>query len=195
MVSQYQFECATAKRLAALNPKRRLPVKSALNGTRSLSVSGGIPVSRRERWAMKVLVATARTQGARDNDYNWCIEGELVRIGEVCALNRAEPDGGCGCGRGFGGLNSQRATTTAMVADTPLGRAEYVEAVRSSLQQQGWDPCACRSVTRQTPWLSWSVIGRWARLSNAGWMSWWCGRCRSSTDPTSLVEAIAASGV
>jgi hypothetical protein len=27
---------------------------------------------------MKVLVATARTQGARDNDYNWCIiEWEL----------------------------------------------------------------------------------------------------------------------
>lgn len=95
---------------------------------------------------MKVLVATARTQGARDNDYNWCVEGELVRIGEVCALDRAEPDGGCGCGRGFGGLNSHRATTTARVADTPLAREEYVEAIRSSLQQQGWDPCACCSV-------------------------------------------------
>ncbi len=33
-----------------------------------------------------------------------------------------------------------------MVVDTPLSRAEYVEAVRSSLQQQGWDPCACGSV-------------------------------------------------
>ena len=95
---------------------------------------------------MKVLVATVRTQGARDNDYNWCIEGELVRIGEVCARDRADPDGGCGCGRGFGGLNSHRATTTAIVADTPLHRAEYVEALRSSLQQQGYDPCACCSV-------------------------------------------------
>ncbi|MGH3592456.1 MAG: DUF7715 family protein, partial [Pseudonocardiaceae bacterium] len=37
---------------------------------------------------MKVLVATARTQGVRVNDYNWCIEGELVRIGEVCARDR-----------------------------------------------------------------------------------------------------------
>jgi hypothetical protein len=27
---------------------------------------------------MKVLVATARTQGDRPNDYHWCIEGELV---------------------------------------------------------------------------------------------------------------------
>ncbi len=24
---------------------------------------------------MKLLVATDRTQGARNNDYNWCIEG------------------------------------------------------------------------------------------------------------------------
>ena len=89
-----------------------------------------------------MLVATARTQGARINDYNWCIEGELVRIGEVCARDRAEPDGG----RGFGGLNSHRVTTTARVADTPLAREEYVEAIRSSLQEQGWDPCACCSV-------------------------------------------------
>jgi hypothetical protein len=39
---------------------------------------------------MKVLVAAARTQGVRANDHNWCIEGELVRIGEVCARDRAE---------------------------------------------------------------------------------------------------------
>lgn len=94
---------------------------------------------------MKVLVATARTQGTRPNDYHCCIEGELVRIGEVCARDQADPDGGCGCGRGFGGLNSHRATTTAMVAEVPLAREEYVEAIRSSLQQQGWDPCACCS--------------------------------------------------
>lgn len=45
-----------------------------------------------------------------------------------------------------GGLNPHRATTTAMVADVPLAQEEYVEAVRSSLQQQGGDPCACCSV-------------------------------------------------
>ncbi len=33
-----------------------------------------------------------------------------------------------------------------MVVDSLLSRAEYVEAVRSSLQQQGWDPNACCSV-------------------------------------------------
>jgi hypothetical protein len=40
---------------------------------------------------MKILVATGRTQGSRVNDYNWCIEGELVRVGEVCARDRSDP--------------------------------------------------------------------------------------------------------
>ena len=39
---------------------------------------------------MKVLVATARTQGTRPDDYHRCIEGELVRIGEACATDRVE---------------------------------------------------------------------------------------------------------
>jgi hypothetical protein len=91
---------------------------------------------------MKVLVATARTQGDRPNDYHFCIEGELVRINEVCARDRGDPDGGCGCGRGFGGLNSHRATTTARIAEVPLSLADYALAIRSSLQQQGWNPCA-----------------------------------------------------
>lgn len=90
---------------------------------------------------MRVLVATACTQGDRANDYNFCIEGELVRINEVCARDRGDPDGGCGCGRGFGGLNSHRATTTARVAEVPLSLEEYALAVESSLQQQGWNPC------------------------------------------------------
>ncbi|MGH3914628.1 MAG: DUF7715 family protein [Pseudonocardiaceae bacterium] len=59
---------------------------------------------------------------------SWCA---LAR----CGWDRVDPNGGCGCGHGFGGLNSHRATTTAMVADTPLNRAEYAEAVRTSLQQ------------------------------------------------------------
>jgi hypothetical protein len=89
---------------------------------------------------MKVLVATGQTQGMRENDYHWATEGELVRVGEVCRKDRGNPDGGCGCGRGFAGLNSHRATTTARVAEVPLNHADYVEAIRSSLAQQGWDP-------------------------------------------------------
>ncbi|WP_457852538.1 DUF7715 family protein [Rathayibacter soli] len=88
---------------------------------------------------MEILVATARTQGARGNDYHWCIEGELLWIQEPCASGRRSPDEGCGCGRGFAGMNSHRATTTAAVADLPdLDRNDFVTALRSSLGDQGW---------------------------------------------------------
>ncbi|MBW8480743.1 DUF7715 family protein [Actinomadura parmotrematis] len=90
---------------------------------------------------MKLLTATNTTQGYRDNDFDWCVEGELVHIGVVCARDRDDPDGGCGCGRAFAGLNSHRATTTAMVREVPgFTEADYREAIRSSLEQQGYDP-------------------------------------------------------
>ncbi|WP_067489598.1 DUF7715 family protein [Actinomadura hibisca] len=89
---------------------------------------------------MKLLTATDATQGYRDNDFDWCVEGELVHIGVVCARDRDDPDGGCGCGRAFAGLNSHRATTTAMVREIEgFTEADYVEAIRSSLEQQGYD--------------------------------------------------------
>ncbi|MFC9974802.1 hypothetical protein ACFVH6_28255 [Spirillospora sp. NPDC127200] len=89
---------------------------------------------------MKLLTATDVTQGYRDNDFDWCVEGELVHIGVVCARDRDDPDGGCGCGRAFAGLNSHRATTTAMVREIEgFTEADYVEAIRSSLEQQGYD--------------------------------------------------------
>lgn len=89
---------------------------------------------------MKVLVATASTQGARPNDYCWTVEGELVRVDEVCRTDLEDPDGGCGCGRGFAGLASHHATTTARVAEVDLGVEEYAEAIRSSLEAQGYEP-------------------------------------------------------
>ena len=87
---------------------------------------------------MKVLVATSDTQGQRGNDFSYCIEGELVTVGMVCAADEEDPDGGCGCGRAFAGLNSHKATTTAKVKDVELSEEDYVEALRSSLAQQGW---------------------------------------------------------
>jgi hypothetical protein len=87
---------------------------------------------------MKVLVATVETQGQRVNDFSYCVEGELVTVGLVCASDRRNPDGGCGCGRAFAGLNSHLATTTAKVKEVELSEADYVEALRSSLAQQGW---------------------------------------------------------
>ena len=89
---------------------------------------------------MKLLTATSSTQGYRDNDFDFCVEGELVHIGEPCAGGHPDPDGPCGCGRSFTGLNSHAATTTVVIRDlagfTP---ADYVEALRSSFQQQRLD--------------------------------------------------------
>lgn len=90
---------------------------------------------------MKALVATARTQGQRPDDFTHCVDGELVYLGVVCDRDRYDPDGpgACGCGRAFIGLNSHRATTTVEVREVALDRGDFEEALRSSLEQAGWD--------------------------------------------------------
>jgi hypothetical protein len=88
---------------------------------------------------MKVLTATAETQGARDNDFDWTIDGELVWIGIVCAKDQRDPDrGGCGCGRAFAGLSSHRATTTAQVSDLDLTRGDVIAAYAGYLESAGY---------------------------------------------------------
>jgi hypothetical protein len=74
----------------------------------------------------------------RSNDYTFTIEGELVRIDDPCDRDRRDPDGGCGCGRGFSGMSSARATTTAVVVDLPMTRAEYARAYFDSLVAAGY---------------------------------------------------------
>lgn len=99
---------------------------------------------------MRVLVATSRTNGAVATDYDFCVEGELVYMQQPCADDEQDPEHSpCGCGRGFAGTNSHRATTTAEVVECPLSEAEIREAVRSSLEAGGWiDP------TRMQPHLA-----------------------------------------
>lgn len=87
---------------------------------------------------MKILVATSRTQGAESDDYHFCVEGELVWIQEPCARDRDDPYGSCGCGRGFAGAASHRATTTAVVEHSELTRDEVILALRTSLADGGW---------------------------------------------------------
>ncbi|MBC7440928.1 MAG: hypothetical protein H7311_00085 [Ramlibacter sp.] len=90
---------------------------------------------------MNILVATSLSQGARDNDYHWCVEGELVTIDEPCGRDRRTPENGCGCSRGFAGLSSHRATTTARIAEIPgFTVGDYIAALESGLAAQGWDP-------------------------------------------------------
>ena len=87
---------------------------------------------------MKLLTATAQTQGARSNDYDWTVEGELIRVDVVCGRDQRDPDAGCGCGRGFAGMSSQRATTTALVRDVPLSHPDLCLALTASLAAAGY---------------------------------------------------------
>ncbi len=87
---------------------------------------------------MRVLVATEETQGDRDDDYAWATPGELVMFGVVCASDLRGTGRGCGCGRAFAGLHSQRATTTAQVAEWAAGLDDLVLAFRDSLTRGGW---------------------------------------------------------
>ncbi len=87
---------------------------------------------------MKVLTATSTGQGKRPNDFSYTIEGELVWLGLVCASDRRDPDGGCGCGRAFSGLNSHLATTTARVRDLRMTRDDLIDALGSYYESAGY---------------------------------------------------------
>ena len=87
---------------------------------------------------MKILVATGLTQGTSPRDYHYCVERELVWIQEPCDRDVNDPQGPCGCGRGFAGAASHRATTTAVVVDSGMTRDEVVLAFETSLGDGGW---------------------------------------------------------
>jgi hypothetical protein len=83
---------------------------------------------------MLVLTATTELQGREWGDYAHTVEGELVTPLVSACDNQA-----CGRNRGFAGLASSRATTTAIVADLPLiDIADLRDAVLDSLERGGW---------------------------------------------------------
>jgi hypothetical protein len=84
---------------------------------------------------MLVLIATNEQQGAAPGDYSFTVEGELVTpIATECASGER-----CGCNRGFPGLASGFATTTAMVVDRPgVTEADLRDAVFDWLDRGGW---------------------------------------------------------
>jgi hypothetical protein len=87
---------------------------------------------------MKILVATELTQGTSPDDYHYCIDGELVWVQEACDRDKQNPDMPCGCGRGFAGAASHRATTTAMVVESAMTRDDVILAFETSLPDGGW---------------------------------------------------------
>lgn len=85
---------------------------------------------------MKVLVATRKGQGLRDNDFCFTKEGELVHYGFECTNEKI--DGRCGCKRSLGGMDSLKATTTFTVEERDLTEAEYLKTFLASLKRAGW---------------------------------------------------------
>jgi len=84
---------------------------------------------------MKVLIATNELQGTAPGDYSFTVEGEMVTaVVEECASGDR-----CGCARGWPGLASARATTTAMVVDRPgIGRDDLRDAIYDWLDRGGY---------------------------------------------------------
>jgi len=84
---------------------------------------------------MLVLIATNELQGTNPDDYSFTVEGELVTpLTAECASGER-----CGCNRGFPGLASGFATTTAMVAERPgVGEDDLRDAVFDWLDRCGW---------------------------------------------------------
>lgn len=82
---------------------------------------------------MHILVATLETQGDLPDDFSWTVDGELVCLPPFICAN-AE----CGWARSFMGLASAKATTTAMVVDSPLGLEEYHVGIQDGLVRQGY---------------------------------------------------------
>ncbi len=84
---------------------------------------------------MLVLIATNELQGTAPDDYAWTVEGELVTpVATECASGDR-----CGCARGFPGLASARATTTAMVVDRPgITEQDLRDAVHDWMDRGGW---------------------------------------------------------
>lgn len=83
---------------------------------------------------MLVLVATRESQSRFAGDYCHTVDGELVTpVTFECCLPEK-----CGCARGFPGLVSARATTTAMVVDrTAITPGVLRQSVVDSLERGG----------------------------------------------------------
>lgn len=83
---------------------------------------------------MKVLVATTEGQDVRGDDHCWALDGELVQLGFGYGAGE-DHDEPSSCPQAFTGLSSGKCTTTALVADRPLTREDFLLAVAGAWQR------------------------------------------------------------
>ena len=84
---------------------------------------------------MLVLIATHEFQGTAPGDYSHTVDGELV----TAVVTQCGSSDRCGCNRGFPGLASAKATTTAMIVDRPgVSEGDLRDAIHDWLDRGGW---------------------------------------------------------
>lgn len=87
---------------------------------------------------MQVFTATKATQGQRDNDFSWSVEGELV-IRHPSECGSGSVDDGCGCRRALAGMASSRATTTFVATELDIEMTLYAIMIFDAFVREGWD--------------------------------------------------------
>ncbi|MBK5334077.1 MAG: hypothetical protein JJD93_19025 [Ilumatobacteraceae bacterium] len=87
---------------------------------------------------LKLFVSTTTTQGSVAGDFCYVPAGELVgRYSMVCDCERADGSG-CGCGRAFGGFETHRGTTTAIVVERDMTELDWRVELYKTLSDTGW---------------------------------------------------------
>lgn len=87
---------------------------------------------------MKLFAATSETQTACPDDFHNCRDGEFVTPPTViCDSDWDNPEGGCGCGRAWIGINSHQGTTTAIIIEQEITLEEYTNTIEDSLKKAG----------------------------------------------------------
>ena len=107
---------------------------------------------------MKALVATSRTQGDRADDFNECVEGELVLISELCERGWRVGAREARCARGFIGIGSGKGTTTVEVKELPwLNLEKYAWAIRGYFISTGLPPALAEEYADRQAFVAWGA--------------------------------------
>ncbi|MWA02174.1 hypothetical protein F8568_017690 [Actinomadura sp. LD22] len=72
-----------------------------------------------------LVLAAPDTDDPRDGGFVATIPGELLYRPFVCSAGQ---EGACGCERSLAGMTSRKGTTLALVTDTDMTRAQYIDA-------------------------------------------------------------------